>query len=40
MYNFFKKIPINGLRNPRIIKFQDNFILIASKIYTQEKNVQ
>lgn len=40
MYNFFKKIPINGLRNPRIIKFQDNFILIASKIYTQEKNIK
>ena len=33
MYDFFKKIPVSGLRNPRIIKFQDNleFFLVIKK---------
>jgi hypothetical protein len=40
MYNFFKKIPINGLRNPRIIKFQENLILIGSHVYTQKNSIK
>ena len=40
MYEFYKKIPVNGLRNSRIIKFQENFILLGSSLYKQENKVK
>ena len=40
MYEFYKNIPVNGLRNPRIINFQENFILLGSSLYKQENKVK
>lgn len=38
MYNFVKEININSLRNPKIINYKKNLILIGSKIYQENEN--
>jgi hypothetical protein len=38
MNQFIKYININGLRNPKIIQFNENLILIGSKVYQEIEN--
>ena len=37
-FSFYKKININGLRNSKIIEYNNNLILIGSKVYYENND--
>jgi len=40
LLNFYNKININGLRFSKVINFNNNFIIIGSKLYNEEKLIK